>query len=114
MNGLLNNQITQTIRDIHMNENFIYEGPLLTDKRTVLEAQEPIVYSSSTKEIKDLLCYLRLINNYKDDVSLLLGRKGACKVPSDGEEMAFLCLYSPDMDDLLAHGRIYNVGGTFS
>ncbi len=54
MNGLLNNQITQTIRDIHMNENFVYEGPLLTDKRTVLEAQEPIVYSSSTKEIKDL------------------------------------------------------------
>ena len=28
-------------------------------------------YFYSRKEIKDLLCYLRLINNYKDDVSLL-------------------------------------------
>ena len=28
-------------------------------------------YFYNRKEIKDLLCYLRLINNHKDDVSLL-------------------------------------------
>ena len=40
---------------------------------------------------KDLIDWAikKIENEYKDDVSLLLGRKGACKVPSDGEEMAF-------------------------
>ena len=40
---------------------------------------------------KDLINWTinKIESEYKDDVSLLLGRKGACKVPSDGEEMAF-------------------------
>ena len=69
-------------------------------------------YFYNRKEIKDLLCYLRLINNYKDDVSLLrvinvpkrkIGEKtidnitnvaninGTCLFDaiSDGKELAF-------------------------
>lgn len=40
---------------------------------------------------KDLIKWItnKIEKEYKNDVSLLLGRKGACKVPGDGEEVAF-------------------------
>lgn len=56
MSGLLNSQITQTVRNIHMNQNFIYEGPVDDINRyTVFQTQELRPYNSSATQINSIM-----------------------------------------------------------
>lgn len=76
--------VTKTIKELHDN-NVNYEDMAVlyrTNAQSRLIEEEMLkngipykiigsFYFYNRKEIKDLLCYLRLINNYDDDVSLL-------------------------------------------
>jgi hypothetical protein len=51
----------------------------------------------------------KIEDEYKGDISLLLGRKGACKIPTDGDEIAF-DFFIPANDNGYSLARTFIIG----
>ena len=64
--------------------------------------------SSIDKQLIDWVIN-KIENEHKGDISLLLGRKGACKIPTDGDEIAF-DFFIPANDNGYSMARTFIIG----